>query len=89
MANIYVWLKTTAEGMPSCSTIMFIGKESECVEWVRKYNYERDIRPTIRHQLTEGFWFRRNFDVLNCTLTAGEGETRIERKFNVRILNRK
>lgn len=85
MGNIYVWLQITAEGMPSSSTIMFIGKENECVEWVRGATYERDIRPTIRHQLKSGFWFRFRNGVLNCRISAGEGPTRIERKFNIKV----
>lgn len=88
MANIYVWLDITAPGMPTSSSIMFIGKENECVEWVRNATYARDIRPKIRYELTHGFWFRRNFDVLNCKLTAGEGATRIERTFDIKIVKR-
>lgn len=77
----YVWLNITAEGMPSSSSIMFIGTEAECIEWVKRANYERDIRPKIRHELTKGFWFRFRHGVLNCTLVAGQ----IERKFNVNV----
>ena len=71
--------------MPTSDSIMFIGKESECIEWVRKATYERDIRPKIRYELRKGFWFRFRNGVLNCRLTAGDGETRIERKFNINV----
>lgn len=85
MANIYVWLTITAEGMPESGSIMFVGKENECINWVRNATWKRDIQPKIRHELKKGFWFRFRSGVLNCRLTAGEGLTRIERKFNVNV----
>lgn len=85
MSSPYVWLSITAEGMPTSSSIMFIGKENDCVNWVRRATYEKDIRPKIRHELKNGFWFRFRKGVLNCRLTAGDGPTRIERKFNVKV----
>lgn len=77
----YVWLTITAEGMPTSSSIVFIGKPSECAEWVRNATYERDIRPKIRYELKNGFWFRFRKGILNCRLST-DG---IERKFNINV----
>lgn len=85
MSSPYVWLKITAEGMPTSDSIVFIGKPEQCVEWVKRADWKRDIMPVIRYELRNGFWFRFRNGVLNCTLVAGENETRIERKLKVNV----
>ena len=86
MSSPYVWLnmKTDCGGVSSAQ-IVFIGREPECVEWVKRADWKRDIMPVIRYELRKGFWFRFRNGVLNCTLVAGENETRIERKLKVNV----
>lgn len=83
MANCYVWLSIEPEGLPRMNSIMFIGKEELCVEWVRRATYKQNISPKIRHELHDGFYFRNKPAKIHCRLTAGEAETRIERNFNI------
>lgn len=84
MESIYVWLNITAEGMPSTSKIMFIGKENKCVEWVRNATFA-DIKSALRAELKNGFWFRFRNGIMKCRLQAGSGETKTEKTFRVHI----
>ena len=85
MSNIYAWLDIEPNKGGKMSSIRFIGEESLCVDFVRKATYERDIRPKIQHELKNGWYSWSKPTEMICTLTAGEGATRIERKFKVKI----
>jgi hypothetical protein len=83
MANCYVWLSIKPEGLPSVSSIMFIGKEELCIDWVRRATYHSAVRPKLMHELKGGFYFRNSPERIECRLTAGEGDTRIEKNFTI------
>jgi len=85
MSNIYVWLMMAPDKGPKISSIMFIGKEPDCVAWAKRATYRNEILPKIRHELTKGILWRTDVSRMVCRLTAGEGETRIERKFIVNV----
>jgi hypothetical protein len=85
MANCYVWLSIKPDGLPEMSSIMFIGPEPECVEWAKRATYKGVVWPKVRHELTSGFYFRNRPNKVVCRLIAGEGGTRVERMFIIKI----
>lgn len=87
--NPYVWLDLSAERCPgTSSSIAFIGKECDCIEWVRNATYKKNIRKKLLYELREGFWFKFRPSEVKCRLSAGEGATRIERTFIIKFENR-
>ena len=82
MGNIYVWLLTSSKG---CSTgsIMYCGKEEKCLAWINDIdNAKRETRVKMFHMFTNGMLRNIRNTVVNCRLTAGSGDNKVEKHFD-------
>lgn len=84
--NIYVWmdLRSSDNRGGKSSRIVFIGKENECIEFVRCAKWS-----TLKREFGKAynaFWTMMKPEQMICTVSAGrKGINRIEKSYTVNI----